>query len=235
MGWFSSACSAIGSAISTAVNFVGNNLGKIGGVIGNSVAVILSPFKTLEIAIRAIEAIAILVTTIAEILGIGQKDEKMDELGAKAIQEDTLPREEFETHQEYIKYLREEIELDREKFNEMSPEERLACTAIGTTILAKSIEEKTGVEIPAEFLLTAEKINLSAEEIKVCIDKFKENGLFTMGEMSDYLQGKDLKGKEPAISSVIIDAMQALNPQMTHKDVQNKMINMIQSAHEEKL
>ncbi|MCW2279146.1 hypothetical protein [Heliophilum fasciatum] len=234
MGWFSSACSVVSSAISSAVSFVGSNIGKIGGgIVGNAIA-ILSPFKNLELAVKALEVIAVIVTTIAEILGVGHKNERMDELGAKAIQEDTLPREEFKSEQEYIHYLREEIELDREKFNKMSPEERLACTAIGTNILAKSIEEKTGVEIPAEFLLTAEKIKLSAEEIKACIDKFKENGYFNMGTMSDYLQGKDLKGKEPVISSAIIHALQAVNPQMTHADVQHKMVNLVETAQEER-
>lgn len=185
-------CSGVVNCISSAISTVGSAVCSLAKSTFNIIAKI--PIPGLEIVDILITA-AKIIHAVLEFLGV-ESEEDPEILGAKAEQSDkTL--EDFDNDVEaYIKYLKEEVELDKEKFDKMSPEEKMGCRAIGMAIETKAIEEKIGgVEISPEFIATLTKIqaagiNINAGELVGTIQSLKEAGVTDMKDVAEFLDGK---------------------------------------------
>lgn len=227
MGFWGCVC----SAVSAVASYVGGAISSIGSAMTSFASRIIANHPNqIELELGS-KIIAEIFGLIADIFGLKEKEEKVDELGAKALQEDTMSRDEFKTEKEYIEYLRKEIELDRAKFENMSKEEKLACEIIGATILTKGIEEKTKVEIPPEFLHSVEKTGMTANEVKDYIEKFSEKNISSMGLMSDYLQGKNIDKNTENVFSAIKEVLREHNPNMSESKIDEKIIDMIKQEN----
>ena len=83
-------------------------------------------FKILsKITPELIKGVTELISSVAELLGLKDKDDSSEELGLKSEIADRKP-EDFDSREEYISYLRDNIELnkyDREKLNDESLKE----------------------------------------------------------------------------------------------------------------
>lgn len=214
----SGVCSVIGSAI-------GGTIGSLTGKIGELLTVVLDPYKVIEIACKIIK-------TIAESLGLIEKEEMVEEIGAKASQPNTKRSDEFENTEEYIKYLREDVEIDKKRYEGLSKEEKLACKVAGTVIVVKGVEEKTGMKLPPEFLVDMTKLNLKHDELNTYIQSFKTHGISDMKVMTDYLSGKCEYNKVDTASRAIVNGLMSLNPQMSLEDVQDKLVEMKEAARQ---
>jgi len=225
MGFFSSAANAISSGISTVGNFISSGISSIGGAISGFAKAIIAPFPQLIMAETAIKVIVTVISFIAQALNIIKKEETPEEIGAKAMECGRSP-EEFKSTEEYIEYLRNEVQLDKEKFENMSQVEKLGCTAVGVAILTRGIEEKEKISIPVEFLHQVAKVNMKSEEVKCYIESFKNNGLANMGDMVSFLKGDFTNIKVESVSSAILEALKSLNPDLSEQDIQAKIYNM---------
>lgn len=75
-------------------------------------------------------------------------DENPADIGYKAVlakKQDGRKMEDFPTRDDYVQYLREEVHVDQEQMNKLSPVERVACAVAGTVIYIKQMEEKVGM------------------------------------------------------------------------------------------
>jgi hypothetical protein len=197
IGSFISGCiSSVGSFISGCVGKVGSTVGALAkgalGVIG----MIPGIGSTIINIAQVIGLAAKVIHGIAEILGI-KSEEDPEVLGAKAEQaEKTIDH--FDGDAEaYIRYLKEEVKLDKEKFDQMTPEEKLGCKVIGLSLETKAIEKKLGgIEIPPESLATLGKIYMSGEveldakELLEIVKDLKAAGITNMNDVVEYLEGK---------------------------------------------
>lgn len=229
-GAISSVCSAIGGAIGSACSAIGGAFfsGAKGiGVLASTLLVPLAPTLT-EILI-GIQIVSKIVSVIAEALGLKKEEEKPEELGIKAEKSDKKP-EDFETTEEYIKYLREEISVDKKEIENLSPEDRVKYMAMGTAITIKGIEEKYAIEAPGEFWRTVADRDLKGEEVQEYIKNFKDKGITNMKDMSDYLNGKEPESgtEKSKVSSAIVDTMKELEPELSEIELAEKFNSMIQ-------
>ena len=84
-------------------------------------------FKILsKITPELIKGVTELISSVAELLGLKNKDDSSEELGLKSEIADRKP-EDFDSREEYVSYLRDDIELDkydREKLNDESLKEK---------------------------------------------------------------------------------------------------------------
>lgn len=192
MGWISSAISAVGSFISGAVSTIGS---AISGFAKSAFSVIAKlPIPGLEI-VNIISIAAKIIHAVVDFLGI-KSEEDPEVLGAKAEQSDKS-LEDFDNDVEaYIKYLKEEVELDKEKFDKMTPEEKLGCKAIGMALETKAVEEKIGgIEISPECIATLTKIqsagiDIDAKELVGIVQVLKEEGITNLNDVVEFLDGK---------------------------------------------
>ena len=135
MGWIGSVCSAIGSVVSSAINVVSSVAGSIGGALASSAS------SFLKVASPYLSVVLDVISVVSQLLGILNPEDDIEEMGAKAMEADKKP-EDFDSNAEYIDYLRNDIELDKEKFENATDSERVARQAVGASIVIKGIEEK---------------------------------------------------------------------------------------------
>ncbi len=220
MGFFSDVCSAIGSAISSVCSSLG---GALGGVAALASALI--PGVGLPEILLAVNVICSIVSAVAEALGL-KKDEKMEEFGMAAENADLKP-EDFDSTEEYIEYLRDEVKkLDKEEVENLSNEDRAKYQAVGAAITIKGIEEKYGMSMPAEFWNTAKDMELKGEEVKTYMDTFKKNGIEDMGDMAAYLKGEETKSDAHAVSDSMMEALSEMYPDLSREELDDKLTEM---------
>lgn len=186
MGFFSaigSVCSAVCSAVSSFCSGVGSAI--MGGL--GSLAPAIVPW--IAVAVKVI-------SFLAELFAEKPREEKPEELGMKAEQADKKP-EDFDSINEYIEYLRQEIKVDAAKLENLSEEERMKYQAVGLGLYVKNIEEKQDMKLDPTFLkVVPEMINLgySAQDIGNLMQSMKKNGVSDMKMYPEFMKGELLPG-----------------------------------------
>lgn len=191
--------SMIGGAISAVGSFISSVVSNIGPVVGGfakglfGIVTKISGIGGFIGIANTINFIGAVMHAVANLLGI-KSEENPEVLGAKAAQAEKKI-EDFDSDAEaYIQYLREEVELDKEKFDKMTPEEKLGCEVVGISLETKAVEQKLGgIEIPEESLVELGKIYLAGIEIDVekvlnTIKSLKEAGITNMNDVVEYLE-----------------------------------------------
>lgn len=189
--------------------------------------------EIVEVALKVSKVISSVVQSVAEIQGLSPHGEDVEELGFKARQ-GTRAKMENESMDDYLNYLRNEVSVDKKKFQALSDEDKLKCNVVGTGMLSQSISEKSDLEISGDFLLDMHKMKMSGEQLSKYIDAFSEKGVDSLDELTQYLRG-ELNDKESAkIEAIIKTVEKASNPSLSDGEVLLKMDDMKQ-AIEEKL
>ena len=131
-----------------------------------------------KITPELIKEVTNLISSVAELLGLKDEDGSSEELGLKSEIADRKP-EDFDSREEYISYLRDDVELDkydREKLNNENLKEEY--TAKGLNIEMGAINEKMDVNLGIEnYVMTAKAGINKAQDFMIIIDTFKEKGV----------------------------------------------------------
>ncbi len=214
MGFFSSLgsfFSSVGSVISNAVSSIGS-------------ALVSSSSKLLDIVGTRLYVVSVIIQVVAALIGVLTKEDDVEELGAKAMESDKKP-EEFDSNAEYIDYLREEVKLDKEKFDKANDVEKAARTAVGSIIVAKGISEQKGFDIPLETWVAMAKLNLTdkAQEVDKLLETFKDGKL---EDFAKYVDGKlDIK-KEGEIGDDLLNMYKKLEPNTSIEEIEDRVMKM---------
>ena len=220
MGWFGSVCSSIGSFVSGAVSVVSSAVGSIGSVLATSASTLL------KIASPYLATISTIVQIIGAVLNILKPEESVDEIGDKAMSADKQV-EDFNTTEEYIEYLRDEVSFNKDEFDKLSKEDKIARTAVGTSIVMKAIDKKKGVTISTDTWITLAKLQESGnlkdvKEFDKILDTFKDNQI----DLKKYVDGK-LDGEQNLqVGDKLIDMYQTLEPNLSKEHIEKKVMNM---------
>lgn len=176
-----------------------------------------------------------MIDKAAEIMGdvlyaIGINSDPADILGAKIAQADK-GMDDFDSVEAYITYLKNEIELDKEKFDSLSSEEHVTYSITGMAVEASAIGERLGVEIPADAVeLVAKiaeigKIAVEAKEMISLISKLKDEGVTNLNDVCDCVQGKGDSDRLKT-GDALIKVLDTLKPG-EGKDILNEMIDEV--------
>ena len=136
-------------------------------------------FKILsKITPELIKEVKELISSIAELLGLKDEDDSSEELGLKSEIADRK-LEDFDSREDYINYLKDDVELDsydREKLNDESLKEEYS--AKGLNIEMGAINEKIGVNLGLEDYVRLAKAGINkVQDFMTIIDTFKEKGV----------------------------------------------------------
>ena len=149
-----SGIASVGAAIVGAVVSIAEHVGPM---IGECAKVIMEKIKDLDIDIpKCINMIGDIVEILTKIFDIDSEPQEV--LGAKAEQaEKTI--EDFDNDTiAYINYLKNEIQLDKEKFNSLSQEEKLGYKVTGIAIESQALSQKMDIEITPDALVLIPKL-----------------------------------------------------------------------------
>lgn len=241
--FLSGACSAICSCVSKICNGIAGVLGgtALGQAISTFVAQIGVNIPGINIIVAVI-TIASVVCTIAESLGIKEKNKDEPEELAMKAELDDKSIDDFESTEAYVKHLQEDIKLskeDKERFENMSPEDKTAYRATGTYLYAKACSERLGfdteglknpelVGLTVDVLTDLSKIQnvLSPSEF-VTYNKYLQSNGMGMKEFSNYLHNRstDLATDEK-VQSALVNAMKELSPNISDNAINQKLYEM---------
>lgn len=190
---------------------------------------------TLSEKYPSIAEFAQMIDKAADIMGdvlyaLGISTDPADVMGAKIAQADK-GIEDFDSIEAYIIYLKNEIELDKEKFDALSTEERVAYSITGMAVEAGAIGEKLGAEIPAEAVeLVAKvaeigKIVVEAKEIVLLISKLKDEGIVNINDVCDCFKGTG-ESDRLKTGEALLKVLDIIRPN-EGKDIINELIDEV--------
>lgn len=208
----------LSSCVSAARSVIGSAVSSIGSVATSVATSIVS--LGVELAGKVGDAIK----AVAVSLGILKPEENLEELGEKAMLSDKKP-EDFDSINEYIDHLRDNVPLDKEKFEKLDDKDLLARSAIGASITLKGINEKLDTVVSPEFMAEVAKQDLAADQIVGTIKAYKENGLKT-ADYGLYLNDELDLDESDKHSDALVSAYQKLEPELTTEQIEDKVMDL---------
>lgn len=161
------------------------------------------------------------VEKASDILEIIKKEETNSyDLGIRSTETDKRP-EDFDSIQEYIKFLTEEVKCDKKNHSES---EVLCYKAIGGKLLMKGIEEKIELNTNPDFWLEVSRNKLSEREIIEILKEYKKNNLEL--DFADYLNGKLIPKEEQTRGEMLVNILVSLNPESSKEEIENRLMKM---------
>jgi len=131
-----------------------------------------------KITPELIKEVTNLISSVAELLGLKNEDNNSEEIGMKSEKADRKP-EDFDSKEEYISYLKDDVELDkydREKLNDESLKEKYSAKGLGIEMGA--INEKMDVNLGIEDYVMLAKAGINkVQDFMTIVDTFKEKGV----------------------------------------------------------
>lgn len=185
-----SGIASVGAAIVGAVVSIAEHVGPM---IGECAKVIMEKIKDLDIDIpKCINMIGDIVEILTKIFDIDSEQQEV--LGAKAEQAEKTVEDFDNDTIAYINYLKNEIQLDKEKFNSLSQEEKLGYKVTGIAIESQAISQKMDIEITPDALvlipkLESQGINIDARTLVKIFEVLKGEGIQSLNDVYDLLEG----------------------------------------------
>lgn len=162
MGFWGAICGAIGGICSA-----------IGGALGGALGIAATAIAGL-VGSPVFGAVVGLISLVSTVLGLTKKDEKQEELGAKAMLSDKKP-EDFDSYQAYIDHI-SNIKLTPEMKDRLKTDEgfKTQCTSIGASMQWYGLNEKMGInmDIPS-FVKLVEAGVKTPEQFQAIASTFK--------------------------------------------------------------
>lgn len=212
---------------------LGPLISSLGPVVTEVASTLLTKLpEIVEVALNVSKVISAVVQKVAEIQGLSPHGEDVEELGYKTMQEGTRAKMEDESMDDYLNYLRNEVSVNKEKFQALSDEDKLKCNVMGTGMLSQSISEKNGLDISGDFLLDMQKMKMTGEQLSKYIDAFSEKGIDSLDELTQYLRGELNDKESDKIETIIKSVEKTSNPSISDGDVLLKMDDMKQAIEE---
>lgn len=208
---------AICGAVSSAVSFVGSCVNSLGRAVVGMASTLIKELAPI------IDTVITIIKLVAEHFGVLKPEDDIEDLGARAMKSDKKV-EDFDSVNEYIDHLRNDIELEKDELKKMSEGQKLACKAVGATITSKALSEKIGIEIPADFWVEVGKHSMTFKETLGLIDAYKNNNMPI--QFADYLKGNMKFTDRVKNESLIVNTYKEINPEMTTEEIEDKLMLM---------
>lgn len=156
MGIFGIAVDLFDEAISAAVDFVREVLPPVARFVAQFISEIPSVFVPVlgpEIS-AVIKVLTAIIGAVAEFLVGKPKEERPEELGMKASrckETEGMSEEDFNSTEEYVRYLRERYPIDERDLEQLDDAERQKYALTGIALYSQELGEKYGMELGPRF------------------------------------------------------------------------------------
>lgn len=199
MGFFGAMLSGIGSVLSSACSFVGGAISSVGSTVCSMASGIIT---SLGAKIKDSGGILNCLGSVGNFLGdiltnifdFDMEKNPMN-LGMKSKKSEKSLDDFDGDMKEYLKHLKDEVELDEEEIKNISDDKKIGYAAIGTALETKALSENIGdFEINSKSIYTIFKLlnlnNISENAFVSLLKGMKEIGINSFDDITDYLEGK---------------------------------------------
>lgn len=214
MGFWSSVSSLVSSACSV--------IGSVASKIGSEVVKVATSIANLGASLA--EKVGEAIKNVGISLGVIRPEDNLEELGEKAMLSEKTP-DDFNSINEYIEHLRDDVVIDKEKFDSLSDVEKLARSSIGASITLKGINAKLDTVVSPSFMATVAAQDLDAKEIIGTIKAYKEKSLST-DHYSLYLKDELSIDESHKHGSALVEAYRKLEPELTTEQIEDKVMEL---------
>ncbi|MCY0965176.1 hypothetical protein [Parathalassolituus penaei] len=201
------------SSIVDGVSNVVSSICRVGGAIASTVAQIAPVLKPLIATMHpVVRAVVAVLTVVGQALNILKPDEKVEELGDRALQaaeqDETLVPENFSDYNEYLKEIRS-IELDPEKTEKNLKDGSAVLTGLATvaTAIEKGNNLREGSAVDLLKVVIADPDFFNSYRLKSLIT---ENADF--GSILKYIDGKLGNAETDALYDKLFSIEKNTNP-----------------------
>lgn len=210
------------SSVGSFVSSVCSGISRAASWVGNAVADVATSIASLgvDLATKVGQAIK----AVAEHLGILSPEDRLEELGEKAMMSDKKP-EDFDSFNDYINHLRHDVKIDREKFDSLDEKELMIRSSIGASITLKGINERLDAVVTPEFMAAVAKQDLEAKEIVATIESYKAKDL-NLSDYSLYMDDRLSLDESSKHSSALVAAYQKLEPELSLEQIEDKVMGL---------
>ncbi|MEQ6344608.1 hypothetical protein OAY_09360 [Vibrio cyclitrophicus ZF205] len=214
MGFWSSVSSLVSSACSV--------IGSVASKIGSEIAGAATSIANLGVSLA--EKVGEAIKNVGISLGVIRPEDNLEELGEKAMLSEKTP-DDFNSINEYIEHLKDDVVIDKEKFDSLSDVEKLARSSIGASITLKGINAKLDTVVSPSFMATVAAQDLDAKEIIGTIKAYKEKSLST-DHYSLYLKDELSIDESHKHGSALVEAYRKLEPELTTEQIEDKVMEL---------
>ncbi|MCR5587510.1 MAG: hypothetical protein K6F77_08255 [Lachnospiraceae bacterium] len=230
VGGFVAALGAIGSAISGIASAVAGS-GIFSGIA--SFAANLASKIGIGSLPLLILTIVDVVTRVAELLGIRKQDDvPMDELAYRAEVSDKKP-EDFDSINEYIDFLNNEIELtpeQRKRFENLTEDEKIAYKTVGSAMQIKAIDEKYNITTSEAFWKDVAEMKIKADEVNGYLKAMSETNIKESESITNYLKGNSINENRNTVAETVKTGLKYSYPELsTDEEVEEKLAEIRQN------
>ena len=194
--------------------------------LGNDINKILDQIiKILDkLSPELINAVKDLISSIAEFLGLKNKDEKLEDIGLKE-EKSNKKSEDFNSKEEYMNYLKNEVKLDssdKEKLNNEGLKEIYFNKGLELGIGA--INEKLGTNLSLEDVIKLAKAGVeNPKDFITILDTFKEKEVEP--KISDAIDKKTTIKEKVEVIGTLKEGVSKIE---NSKEIWNKLDNMLE-------
>jgi len=214
MGFWSSVSSLVSSACSV--------IGSVASKIGSEIAGAATSIANLGVSLA--EKVGEAIKNVGISLGVIRPEDNLEELGEKAMLSEKTP-DDFNSINEYIEHLKDDVVIDKEKLDRLSDVEKLARSSIGASITLKGINAKLDTVVSPSFMATVAAQDLDAKEIIGTIKAYKEKSLST-DHYSLYLKDELSIDESHKHGSALVEAYRKLEPELTTEQIEDKVMEL---------
>lgn len=157
-----------------------------------------------------------LVEAMSLAANVLKPNDKVEELGAKAMVADKKP-EDFDQINDYINYLRNDVDVDEAMLSQ-DPIDKTVRQAIGTSIALKALGNELNTDISLSFLSKVSELGIESKVILEIIKSYAKSGL-NPTDVEAYIDGNLTLDESDKHSDVIAEAYQKAHPSMTSQEV----------------
>ncbi len=223
------------------LSFIGGCIGAACSVCSTIGGAIMAGVGSLIPAIGVITTAINLISLLAKLFAGKPEEEQPEEIGMKAeisAQEGIKP-ENFDSVNEYIEYLRKEIELEPDKLANLSEEDRRTYKLVGSGLYLKDVQEQIGVNIGEGFLKTADQLlknGYKLEDVGNFVKEMKANNISNLDLCENYFDGTLQAGSKEriGINSSVYSMVEKHFSESNNIDVDEKVDSLKASIKNDK-
>lgn len=183
---------SIAETVIKTVEIVGSKLAPGMKAFAERMCALSEKYPSLEKFASFIDKAADIVSDVLFVLGV--VSDPSSELGLK-IEKADKSAEDFDSTEDYIQYLHDEIELDKDKVENLSSEEKIGYSISGIAVQAAALGEKVGMTISPTFMEFVAKMKdvfgtiIDAKKLISILISSNEDGLKQSNDIVDYFTG----------------------------------------------